>query len=70
MHIENYFLTKLGCNAIPNNPPSNTSAVLNVTNGSSNNFSESITLIVPTFSLMNILSSAKSMDQGFSRFSS
>ena len=52
---------------MPNNPPSNTSAVLNVTNGCSNNSPELITLIVPPFSLMNILSSAKSIAQGFSR---
>ena len=50
---------------MPSSPPSKTFAVLNVANGSSSNTPDSITLIRPTFSVTNILSSAKSIAQGF-----
>jgi len=60
-------LSKAGWTAIPSSPPPKTFAVLNVTNGSSSNTPDSITLICPDFSVTKILSPAKSIAQGVSK---
>jgi len=60
-------LSKAGWTAIPSSPPPKTFAVLNVANGSSSSTPDSITLTNPAFSVTKILSSAKSIAQGFSK---
>ena len=60
-----WLLSKAGCTAIPSNPPPKTFATLNVANGSSSSTPDSITLTRPAFSVTKILSSAKSIAQGF-----
>ena len=52
---------------MPSNPPSNKFAVLKVARGSANKIPSWIILILPIFSVTNILSSPKAIALGFSR---